>query len=307
MFGYVNPDRPELKVREYEVYRAYYCAVCKAIGRGAGQVPRLALHYDLAFLALLLDALSPMPNLLLQQRCVAHPARKHAIAAPTPVIAYAADMNVLLTYENLIDKWKDTRNVPGAVGALALACGAAKTARRWPDQVKEIRAQLERLNALEKAACDAADEAAEPFARIMETLFSCPLIQEETTRKGLGWLGYNLGRWIYLIDAFDDLEEDAKKGTYNPYLRQYAYEGQPIAEFRGKVREQAAFSLLYSLSEADKALKVLPIHKNEEILDNVLESGLVRRTDEVLAGLRPKRGRSGADAVMANAGSPDPK
>lgn len=290
MFGYVNPDRPELKVREFEVYRAYYCAVCKAIGRGAGQIPRLSLHYDLAFLALLLDALSPIPNLLLRQRCVAHPVRKHAIAAPTPVISYAADMNVLLTYENLRDKWHDTHNVPGAIGALVLAHGASRTAKRWPEQVREIRKQLERLNQLEKDGCDVVDEAAEPFAHIMETLFECPLITDEATRKGLGWLGYNLGRWVYLMDAYDDLAEDAKKGTYNPYLRQYKYTDQPIGEFRQMVREQASFSLLYSLSEADKALKVLPIRKNDEILDNVLESGLVRKTDEVLSGV-PKQVR----------------
>jgi hypothetical protein len=288
VFGYVNPDKPELKVREFEVYRAYYCAVCKAIGRNAGQIPRLSLHYDLAFLALLLDALSPIPNVLLRQRCVAHPIRKHAIAAPTTVIAYAADMNVLLTYENLRDKWHDTHHVGGAMGAAVLARGAAKTARRWPDQVKAIRERLLRLNQLEKDGCEVVDEAAEPFARIMETLFACPLITDETTRRGLGWLGYNLGRWVYLMDAFDDMEEDAKKGTYNPYLRQYQYKDQPMEAFRKEVREQASFSLMYSLSEADKALKVLPVRKNVEILDNVLEAGLMRRTDEVLSGAAKK-------------------
>lgn len=296
MFGYVNPDRPELKVREFEMYRAYYCAVCKAIGRGAGQIPRLALHYDLAFLALLLDSLSPQPTVLLSQRCVAHPARKHAIASPTAVIAYAADMNVLLTYENLRDKWHDTHHVLGAAGSLVLMRGAARTAKRWPEQVTQIRRQLERLNELERAGCDSADEAAEPFANMMETLFACPLIQDETVRKGLGWLGCNLGRWIYLIDAFDDLEEDAKKGNYNPYLRQYHYDRQPMDTFRGTVREQAAFALLYSLSEADKALKVLPVCKNGEILDNVLEAGLVRRTDEVLEGRGRKVRESGLRA-----------
>ena len=285
MFGYVNPDKPELKIREFEVYRAYYCAVCKAIGRGSGQIPRLSLHYDLAFLALLLDALSPIPNVLLRQRCVAHPVRKHAICAPTQVIAYAADMNVLLTYENLRDKWHDTHHVGGALGAAVLSRGAAKTAGRWPGQVKVIREQLARLNQLEKDGCDVADEAAEPFAHIMETLFACPLIADETTRKGLGWLGYNLGRWVYLMDAFDDMEEDAKRGTYNPYLRQYQYKDQSMPDFRQMVRDQASFSLMYSLSEADKALKVLPVRKNAEILDNVLEAGLMRRTVEVLSGV----------------------
>ncbi len=284
MFGYVNPDKPELRMREYEVYRAYYCAVCKAIGRQVGQISRLALSYDLSFLALLLDALDPAPNRLLHQRCVAHPTRRHAIASSTPVIGYAADMNVLLAYENLRDKWTDERSIPGAAGSLALAMGARKAARRWPGQVEAIRSQLVALADLEKAGCESSDEAAEPFAHIMEILFSCPLITNEAVRKGLGWLGYNLGRWIYLLDAFDDMGKDAEQGCYNPYLRQYGYKGEPMPAFRETVRERVSFSLLYSLSEADKALKVLDIRKNAEILDNVMEAGLIKRTDAVLGG-----------------------
>ncbi len=286
MFGYVNPDKPELKLREYEVYRAYYCAVCKAVGRNSGQVARLALSYDLSFLALLLDALDPAPNRLLRQRCVAHPTRKHAIAAPGPIVSYAADMNVLLAYHNLRDKWTDEHNLPGAAGALLLANAARKAGKRWPEQTEAIRRQLAELQALETAGCDSVDEAAEPFAQIMEILFDCPLVKDAATRKGLAWLGYNLGRWIYLIDALDDLEKDAGNGSYNPLLRQYGPLREPIAEFREKNRGSIEFALLYSLSEADKALKVLDVRKNGEILENVIEAGLIRKTDDVLKGSR---------------------
>lgn len=293
MFGYVNPDKPELKLREYEVYRAYYCAVCKAIGRNNGQGARLVLSYDLSFLALLLDALDPAPNRLLRERCVAHPTRLHAIAAQNPIIAYAADMNVLLAYDNLRDKWMDEHNLPGAAGALLLSGAAGKAGKRWPDQTAGIRAKLAELRNLEALKCDSVDEAAEPFARIMEILFDCPLIKDAATRKGLAWLGYNLGRWIYLIDALDDLEEDANNGSYNPLLRQFGHKDEPIGEFREKIRVQTEFALLYSLSEADKALKVLDVRKNGEILDNVIEAGLIRKTDEVLNGIKthPKHGR----------------
>ncbi len=292
MFGYVNPDKPELKMREYEVYRAYYCAVCKAIGRNSGQMARLTLSYDLSFLALLLDALDPAPNRILRERCVAHPTRKHAIMASNPVIAYAADMNVLLAYYNLKDKWMDERNVGAEAASLLIHVAARKSAARWPAQADGIRNQLEVLHLLEKARCDSTDEVAEPFARIMEILFDCPLVTDEATRKGLAWLGYNLGRWIYLLDALDDLESDVREGSYNPLVLQYGYTEGSVAEFRESIRERMAFSLLYSLSEADKALKVLDIRKNGEILDNVVEAGLIRRTDEILAGVKAGRKRA---------------
>jgi len=291
MFGYVNPDKPELKMREYEVYRACYCAVCKAIGRKSGQLPRLVLSYDLSFPALLLDALNPEPNRILRERCIAHPMRRHAIIAPNPVIDYAADMNVLLAYYNLKDKWTDEHDVGAGTASLLIGMAARRSASRWPLQADGISKQLACLQSLEKSGCDSADEVAEPFARVMEILFACPLVKDEATRKGLSWLGYNLGRWIYLLDALDDLEHDVKEGSYNPLLLQYGYKGGSVPAFRESIRERMAFSLLYPLSEADKALKVLAIGKNAEILDNVIEAGLIRRTDEVLAGIRNGRNK----------------
>jgi hypothetical protein len=282
VFGYVNPDKPELKMREYEIYRAYYCAVCKAIGRYSGQGARLSLSYDLSFLALLLDALDPSPNRVLRERCVAHPTRRHAVTAPGPVVSYAADMNVLLAYYNLRDKWKDEHSLPGAAGTLILARAAGKAGKRWQEQASGIRTRLAELQALESAGCTSVDEAAEPFARIMEILFDCPLVKDAATHKGLAWLGYNLGRWIYLIDALDDLEKDDKSGSYNPLFKQYGHQDESINGFVERNKDQIEFALLYSLSEADNALKVLDIRKNREILENVIEAGLIRKTDEVL-------------------------
>jgi hypothetical protein len=293
VFGYVNPDKPELKLREYEVYKAYYCAVCKAVGRNSGQAARLSLSYDLSFLALLLDALDPVPDHILRERCVAHPTRRHAVIAPDPAVFYAADMNVLLAYYNLRDKWIDEHSLPGAAGTLMLARAARKAGTRWPEQAAGIRARLAELQELEAAGCGSVDEAAEPFARIMEILFGCPLVKDAATRKGLAWLGYNIGRWIYLVDALDDLEDDRRNGSYNPLLKQYGLLNEPIAEFMERNREQMEFALLYSLSEADKALKVLDIRKNREILENVIEAGLIRKTDDVLnkGGARPEDGK----------------
>jgi len=291
MFGYVNPDKPELKIREFEVYRSYYCAVCKAIGRRSGQIPRLVLNYDLAFLALLLDALDAKPNMSRLERCIAHPIRKHAIAVSNPVIEYSADMNVLLAYYSLKDQWHDDRSLPGAAGMIALSYSAKKAGLRWQVQSEMMKAELEKLQSLENSRCPQIDEAAEPFAKIMETLFSFPDIEDDATKKGLSWLGYNLGRWIYLVDAVDDLEDDVKNQNYNPILIQYGFgygdfQNESVQSFRKRIEEKLEFSLFYTLSEVDKSLKVLHIKKNEPLLENIIESGLANKSNIILRGCK---------------------
>ena len=58
MFGYVIPRKSELRVREWESYRAYYCGLCKELGREYGFLSRFVLNYDLVLLALTADSLA---------------------------------------------------------------------------------------------------------------------------------------------------------------------------------------------------------------------------------------------------------
>lgn len=283
MFGYVEPDKPELKMREFDVFRGYYCSVCKTIGRSFGLLPRLSLSYDLAFLALLLDATEGGFILGKQERCIAHPLKKRYIVRSNKYIEYASDMNVILTYYSLKDKWSDEKNVLGGTGTVLLKRAFKKACKKHPDQCLAIGKYLNDLSALEKSGCDSVDEAAEPFAAIMREIFECRLIEDETVRKTLGWLGYNLGRWIYILDAWDDMEEDAKSGSYNPLLKQYSYKDD-FDRFKEEIRERVDFSLTYSLSEAEKAYTLLEIEKNDGILENIMCSGLIKKTDKVLQG-----------------------
>jgi hypothetical protein len=171
MFGYVSPDKPDMKIWEYDVYRAYYCSICKTIGRRSGQAPRLALSYDLSFLALLLDALNEKPRVVHLERCVAHPAKKHLVVETNPCIEYASDMNVLLAYHQRQDKWSDEHSIKGLAGATVLRNAGMKAGKRWPEQKKAIEEGLQKLGNLEKNACSVLDEVAEAFSEIMKVLF----------------------------------------------------------------------------------------------------------------------------------------
>ena len=284
MFGYVEPDKPELKIREFEVFRGYYCRVCKSMGKRYGTLPRFTLNYDLAFLAVLLDSANGGITLGKMERCIAHPIKKRYIVVGNQFIDYASDMNIILSYYNLKDKWSDEKNLLGAAGALALKGAFKKAKKKNKEKCEAIESLLADLSKLEKGKCDSLDEAAEPFASIMREIFECPHITEDGTRKVLGWLGYNIGRWIYILDAWDDLNDDIKTGSYNPILTQFHYEGEDPDAFKTRIKERIDFSLTYSLSELEKAYSLAGIEKNSGIVDNIIYSGLIVKTDKVLQG-----------------------
>jgi hypothetical protein len=193
-------------------------------------------------------------------------------------------MNIILTYYNLKDKWADEKNVIGGTGAFVLKRAFKKAQKKYPEKCEMIFNLLKSLSELEKSGCESIDEAAEPFAAIMRELFECGHIKDESDKKTLGWLGYNLGRWIYVLDAYDDLDEDLKSKSYNPLARQYGCDGEDIQGFKEKIREPVNFILTFSSSEVETAYSLLDIEKNKGILDNILYSGLIVKTDKVLQG-----------------------
>jgi hypothetical protein len=118
MLGYVTTEKQELKMREYEIYRGYYCGVCKSIGKRYGQIPRLALSYDAAFLAMVLASLRDEPDLVTKEHCIIHPIKKNT-AIRNEAIDYAADVMLILTWHKLQDDANDDKKV-SAKAALTL-------------------------------------------------------------------------------------------------------------------------------------------------------------------------------------------
>ncbi len=282
MFGYITPDKPELKIREFEIFRGYYCGVCKTIAKQAGQRGRFVLSYDLAFLAMLMDSINDGPVQGSLQRCVVHPLKKRMIVKSTDELEFASDINILLSYYNLKDKWKDEKNLIGPSGMLVLRKGYRRVKRKYPQLVQDVERELSALQVLEQQQCEHMDEASEPFARLMQRVFSY-FTSAESIKKTLGWIGYNLGKWIYLLDAYDDIEDNIKSGAYNPLLKQFHYKSsESIQSFKERIREKTEFTLVYSLSEMEKAFSLLDVKKNRGILDNIVYRGLLIKTRKVL-------------------------
>lgn len=284
MFGYIFPEKPELKIKEYELFRAYYCGVCKSIGRTCGQLPRFSLTYDAAFLAVLLTSIAGEKPTVKRERCIAHPVKKRYVVKESPIMQYASDMNILLAYYNLEDKCRDERSAPAMAARAALRPAFGKIKRKYKEKCDIIESRLAELDRLEKDRCASMDQAAEPFAKLMEAILEYePLCREEKYREILRWMGYNLGKWIYILDAYDDVEENIRTKTYNPLLYQFGYvEGEDPETFRKRIREKVEFNLTYCLSQTARAYELLDPGRNSGILENIIYMGMLRKTENIL-------------------------
>ena len=215
MFGYVRICKEELNNDDYDRFRAYYCGLCKAIGKISGSA-RLGLSYDMTCLLVLLSAVLETEDEISPRRCMLHPGKKQNIIISNSVVEYVAGISVLLAYRKSEDDLRDEKTPKALAGYITHKKAFGKILNDFSDYDEKISENLKKLSVLEKEKCSDSDMVADCFAKICEVIFTPDFIKDAGTRTALAWLGYNMGRWIYLIDAFDDLEKDLGK-AYNPF------------------------------------------------------------------------------------------
>ena len=287
MLGYVKVFKPELKVREYEVYCGYYCGVCKSIGKRYGQLPRMTLSYDAAFLALLLESVSDAHDAPTQEHCIAHPFIKKKTIIRNTAIDYAADVMLILAWYKLLDDANDEGKLYAKGTMAAFRSVFKKLRKRHSVLCTRIEEHLAELSALEKEKCAHLDMATEAFSKIMESIFEegykalCSYDEDQSAL--FGTIGYHMGKWIYLIDAVDDIEDNLETGAYNPLIYRFGYESSESAEdFRKRIEDDLNFNLYHYLAMIGNCLDTLEIKKNKGIIDNVIYFGLNRKTEEII-------------------------
>ncbi len=305
MLGYVKVFKPELKVREYEVYCGYYCGVCKSIGKCYGQLPRMALSYDAAFLALLLESISDRLDAPTQEHCVAHPLIKKKTIIRNAAIDYAADVMLILAWYKLLDDANDEGKLYAKGTMLAFRRIFNKLRKKHSALCESIEEHLAELSTLEKEKCAHLDMATEAFSKIMESIFSegykalCNIDQEtsdsyadfeEERRMLFATIGYHMGKWVYLIDAVDDIEDNIETGAYNPLIYRFGFDkAESASEFRKRIEEDLKFNLYHYLAMIGNCLETLEIKKNKGIIENVIYFGLNRKTEEVIYQTDPDK------------------
>lgn len=283
MFGYVRLFKPTITMGEYEQYKGIYCTLCKRLGKHYGVLSRFALSYDMTFLAVLEMALSEENPDFCPSRCSFNPTKKCLKAGNTAPIDRAADIGTILTYYKLKDTLADEGfgKRLGALCALPFAAAARKKARkRRPETDRAVAEMTAAQTALEAENTASVDRAAEPFARLLQQLAG-DIAANDTGRRVLERFGYCLGRWVYLIDAVDDLEEDIQKGRYNPYA---LARGLTAPEQVADTRQYAKETLNACLAECIAAYNLLEIRRFDGILRNILEQGMPHTGKRVIAG-----------------------
>ena len=261
MFGYVMANKPELKVREFDRYKAYYCGLCRQLKKRNGRLGQLTLTYDMTFLVLLLSSLYEPEEQEERHRCLVHPGRKQRMVY-NKITDYAADMNVLLSYYHFVDDWEDERKLSGLCGSYAFSRKAKKIARRYPRQAGVIKMQLARLAELEKSGVTDLDEISRPFGELMSELF---VYEEDAFMHILRRFGFFIGKYIYLLDAFLDLEKDKEKGSYNPFKETCQQSG---------LEKRMTHILDTTARQAVIEFEKLPLDRDLPILRNILYEGV---------------------------------
>ena len=270
MFGYIRPLECELKVREQAEYRGIYCGLCKSIARRYGQIERLTLSYDCAFLALVLYAIAGGARFS-QDNCGPRIYRgKRPIADASPALDYAADVNILLGWHKAADDMADEKSVKAITARAALKRAYRKAAAANPALDFEIRESMAHLRAVEQEKTPSTDEPSNAFGKLLSAVILHAPMLPASERKAAEWMFFNLGKWVYLMDAWDDRARDGKKGSYNPFL------------LAGMQKEQAAFLLNITRGEAQKAYDLLTQCAPSGLLENIMTLGLLHAQERVL-------------------------
>lgn len=308
MFGYVISNKRELKVREAELYRAYYCGVCKSVARKYGNIPRFALSYDMAFLSVLLASLIDKTEIVKREVCIANPIKKKPIVIDEAV-DYAADIMMLLAWKKVEDDIEDENSFLGKIIKFFYRRKynrLIRNAENLEKLEKQISKSLNTLRKLENEKSGNLDLLADNFGKIMEMimLFGCEQLkiiddnEKSNIIEPIKEIGYHIGRWIYIVDAFDDIKDDYEKNRFNPLIERFSeklfLEKSPydkidynsnldkIDEFKNSIAAYVDNILSLSLNRLSMAFELLPIKKNKGILDNIIYVGLVNNMDIII-------------------------
>lgn len=282
MFGYVTPCKMELKIKDYEKFKAYYCGLCKTIKSNYGNLPRAVLNYDMTFLAILLHSLDDDNPSYVKEHCMVHPIGKKVIMVKNSPLEYAAFCNITLAYFKLLDNVTDDKSLKSKVLSNFLKKYIKKPCGKFSINIQYIEKKLNDLYSLEKnKACMNIDEISHPFADLIGYILSSYVEDDDSNKYNLYNLGYNLGKWIYIIDAWDDLEKDMKGEKYNPINSILNKDNKNYEDLKKEISERIDFILTMCGTHCLNFLNKLHIKKNEELLYNILQYGLMEKMDKV--------------------------
>lgn len=268
MFGYITVNRAELKVKESAAYDAYYCGLCHALHGLHGRAGQLTLTYDMTFLVILLNGVYEHEMHEKTGRCLVHPMKNHT-ERWNDFSSYCADMNILLAYHNLLDDWQDDRKLSRYAAAQLLSKTYRGIREKYPRQHQAVVDYMKALSVCEKSCSDNVEEAACLTGKMLAEIFVC---REDAWASDLRQMGFFLGKFIYLMDAYEDIDDDIANACYNPFMQ--FREREDFDDYCKQI-------LTMMIAECSREFEKLPILTHAEILRNILYSGVWCRFEAI--------------------------
>lgn len=275
MYGYIIPDKPNMYVKDFALFRAFYCGSCKTISKHYGQSARYTTNYETAFFALFMHSYFNRRPLFIEDTCILNPFVPKLIAVENNLLERVAAFNILLADNKLADDVTDGFS-PVKKTAKIILSGATKTARSYlPDAYAILRKGYSALLSVEKEGKASVDRAADPYAQAFaDAVLSAFCIAKDADLRGFF---YNLAKFVYILDALDDLEEDAARKCFNPFTCAYGVDSKK--RLREERNSEMRFLIGITLNEICKRYEALGLTEGKDLIDNVLYKGLMRKFD----------------------------
>ncbi|MCL2044910.1 MAG: DUF5685 family protein [Oscillospiraceae bacterium] len=295
MFGYIRPFEGELRVNELELFKACYCGLCHCLKKKYGLISRFILNYELVFLSMLFWDSEQEPKIS-KKRCIASPIKKKNYCTESAAFDSCAAYNVILTWWKLKDNISDEsflKSIPNRAFSFLLRRAYKKAARDFPQFDITVRQSLASLAQYEANDETSLDAAADFFAQILPAAIAEDL--PETKSRPMEELLYHLGRWIYIVDACDDLEKDLKGNRYNAVAVRYPPENGKLTKNASNLVKS---TLIHSGNLIGLAFDLLPENPWTQIVGNVIYLGMPYVSDSVMDGSWPPhktKARNGID------------
>ncbi len=266
MFGYLNIQGDKLADGKRGLWQTFMCGLCLSTKNKVGNVARMFVNNDINAFNVLFHSICNVDVTVYNATCVAHPLKKRTLLDVTEITDKLALANVLLMYWNLYDDVVDGgASIKKRVALAAVKPAYDKARKMWADLDKSIADNYAALRSAEERGETSIDRVSHHFARLAEQ-FAEAVLGDKCTEHAKT-LCYNLGKWIYLIDALDDVAKDIKKGNYNPFVAAY---GATSVEDVTAHEDEIRFVLLTLLNRVAQAYNDLNLTKYRCILDNIL-------------------------------------
>ena len=281
MFGYVQADTPYLFIKDDILYKAMYCGLCKGIGEVCGNPARMGLSYDVTFLSVLLHNLAGKDVQIKKSHCLTHCIRSSQMADVDELTRKLGALNTVLVYFKYTDDIADGDKGRGK--RFWFASGYKRVKKKYPEIEKIVRENMTKQQAVEQDRVASIDRSADCTANMIKQISR--YILEDKATEYTDKLFYQIGKWIYLIDALDDYDKDLQKGAYNPFVLSYGKNAKCKKELmQGKSGEEVQFAFHAIFNDIRECLANVHFHFNRDLTDNILLRGLPQATQKIING-----------------------